>query len=56
MERLRKAVVDGINEIVNDLCRRAGIRNADIYDSVFVGILCIFQCERRVLAGISGLD
>lgn len=37
LERLRSAVVDGVNEIVNDLRTRAGIRNADIYDSVFVG-------------------
>ncbi len=37
LEKLRKAVVNGINEIVDDLCRRAGIRNMDIYDSVFVG-------------------
>jgi uncharacterized 2Fe-2S/4Fe-4S cluster protein (DUF4445 family) len=37
LEKLRSAVVSGINEIINDLCARAGIRNADIYDSVFVG-------------------
>lgn len=37
LEKLRSAVVNGINEIVNDLCKHAGIRNADIYDSVFVG-------------------
>lgn len=37
LERLRNAVVDGINEMVNDLCTRSGVRNVDIYDSVFVG-------------------
>lgn len=37
LENLRTAVVNGINEIVNDLCTHAEIRNTDIYDSVFVG-------------------
>jgi uncharacterized 2Fe-2S/4Fe-4S cluster protein (DUF4445 family) len=36
-EELQTAIVDGVNECIDDVTREAGIDSEDIYESVFVG-------------------
>jgi len=37
LEKLKSAVVDGVNKIIEDLCTSAGIENTDVSDMVVVG-------------------
>lgn len=36
-DKLQKAVVGGINEIIDECCEKAGVKNNEIYEMTFVG-------------------
>jgi uncharacterized 2Fe-2S/4Fe-4S cluster protein (DUF4445 family) len=41
LEELQEAVIDGINDLINQCCESAKIRPEEIYDSSFVGNTCM---------------
>lgn len=41
LEQLQKAVVGGINEIIEECCTKAGVKMNEIYESSFVGNTCM---------------